>query len=151
MPKYIVYNKNLKTKYKIQIFFRIEIVICGQLEMSFITTTNWNELIIKLQDIQKEILKVASKQTLFAASIKLQDETIRQILYNQENRKIAEDKSESDSDQTTKTARTGRTARSTRSSARIDLTLKDCEVKADAIPNLVTRALVNCPDLQEIQ
>jgi hypothetical protein len=120
--------------------------------MSFITTTNWNELIIKLQDIQKEILKVTSKQTLFAASIKLQDETIRKILYNQENGKIAEDISENDSDQTTtKTARTGRTARSTRSSARIDLTLKDCEVKADAIPSLVTRALVNCPDLQEIQ
>jgi hypothetical protein len=50
--------------------------------------------------------------------------------------------------QTNKTTHTGRTARS---SARINLTLKDCEDKANNIPGFVAETLVIFQDLQEIQ
>ena len=104
-----------------------------------ITKSNWNELMKDIRAIHQEIVDITTKQLAFAKSIKLLDKNMAKILSKLEKESAAEDDSENDSDQTTKTTRTGRTARSTRSSARNDLTLKDFEEKANAIPGFVTR------------
>ena len=86
-----------------------------------------------------------------AKSIKIQDKNIRQILQivkNLDKGETVEDNSGNESDQTNKTTHTVRTARS---SARINLTLKDCEDKANNIPGFVAETLEIFQDLQEIQ
>jgi len=125
-----------------------------KLEMSstnVITKSNWNELMKDIRAIHQEIVDITTKQLAFAKSIKLLDKNMAKILSKLEKESAAEDDSGNDSDQTTKTTRTGRTARSTRSSARNDLTLKDFEEKANAIPGFVTRFLGNFQDLEDIQ
>jgi hypothetical protein len=116
-----------------------------------ISKKDWYELVDQTGEMRAEVLDVVSKQTALAKSIKIQDKNIRQILQivkNLDKGEKVEDNSGNESDQTNKTTQTGRTARN---SARINLTLKDCEDKANNIAGFVAETLVIFQDLQEIQ